>query len=332
MDTRLCLVIVVCFCHCNAIRIPPQWCSSIIKLCENFDDDSPIPPSASRIYCLQSLMDNPIMYLAPPVILWSPLEQFRHIIINCPKCVGSGSSNAVALRAVGWRNGGQGDRSEPRKVYGTSGVTLLVGRVYKCMNGHEVVGYHPGVLDQLPDCFIPFQLWHITGFTTDFMNLITSLITAGMSINGIRTFLYKQYVSFYFSKVEQFQEMIKLHSGDSRSNSGPGAESGQETFPTLSSWKKCFSSFLPSIHAISGCFLADFWTKQKIYTQCMRNTTIDETDSWLSLDHTFSSASKLSGIYMYYTCMCIYHVFKCMAHINNSLMRVPKLNRVTLLS
>ena len=82
------------------------------------------------------------------------------------------------------------------------------------------------------------------------MNLITSQITAGMSINGIRTFLYKQYVSFYFSKVEQFQEMIKLHSADSRSNSG---QSEQETFPTLhvSSWKKCFSSFLP--------FLDVFW-------------------------------------------------------------------------
>ena len=102
---------------------------AIIKLCENFDDDSPTPPSASRMYCLQSLMDDPIMYLAPPVILWSPLEQFRHnIVIKCPKCVGPGSSNAVVLHAVSWRNGGQGDRSEPRKVYGTNGVTLLISR------------------------------------------------------------------------------------------------------------------------------------------------------------------------------------------------------------
>ena len=36
---------------------------------------------------------------------------------------------------------------------------------------------------------------------------------------------------------------------------------------------------------------AAFWTRDAVYTRCMQCTTID---SWLSLDHTFSSASKFA--------------------------------------
>lgn len=43
-----------------------------------------------------------------------------------------------------------------------------------------------------------------------------------------------------------------------------------------------------------GLFLAEFWTKEGVYTQCMQNTTIGpEEYSWLGFDHTFASAQKL---------------------------------------
>lgn len=73
-------------------------------------------------------------------------------------------NNNILLHATGWHNGGHGEQSEPHKIYGT-GVCLLVGQVYRCLMGHEVVGYHPGFLEQIQTCFIPFKLWHITSFT-----------------------------------------------------------------------------------------------------------------------------------------------------------------------
>ena len=186
-------VSLLLLCSCDATRLPPPWRMNIIRLCDEFEDAQPTPPIVNRTYCLQSIEESlraPIMYLSPPVILWSPLEQFSatlQISFMCPKLSLSGHHD-VSLCATGWRNGAQGERSELRKIYGCDGVTLLVGRVYNCLMGHEVVGYHPGIMKQFPNCFNPFRLWHITGFTIEFT---VALITAGMSISGIRDVLNK---------------------------------------------------------------------------------------------------------------------------------------------
>ena len=86
----------------------------------------------------------------PPVILWSPLEQFRTILpdVRYPKCI-TLRDNSVSLCTTGWRNGAEGERSEPRRI---DGVTLLVGRIYKCSKGHEVLGYSPEILEKVPNC------------------------------------------------------------------------------------------------------------------------------------------------------------------------------------
>ena len=114
---------------CDATRLPPEWCAKLTKLCDSFDDDQPNQPVIIRMHCLQPTQENfdmPMMYLFPPVILWSPLEQFRtslQIDLECPKCLSSGRNN-VSLHPTGWRDGVHGERSEPRKVYGTDGVTI----------------------------------------------------------------------------------------------------------------------------------------------------------------------------------------------------------------
>lgn len=168
------------------------------------------------------------------------------------------------------------------------GITLLVGRVYGCSLGHEVVGYHPGIVAQIPICFVPFQLWYITGFTVEFISMTVALITAGMSIGDIRNHLHKTQVALYYNRQQQYKVIT---SSDSDVHG---------VFPNLDTWKNCFASFLPSAHALSGCFLADFWTKERVYTQCMQNTTTgDNDDAWLSLDHTFSSASEFSMEHKY---------------------------------
>ena len=271
---------------CGATRLPPQWCVQIMQLCNDFSDAHPTPPAVIQVHCLQSPQESlrsTILFLFLPVILWSPLEQFSNILpdVKCPKCIALGL-NGVSLCATGWRNGAEGERSEPRKVYGIDGVTLLVGRVYKCSKGHEVLGYSPEILRKIPDYFIPFQLWHITGFTRGFIEMTVSLITAGLSISGIRTFFQKRQNTWYYSQMQLYKGM--LSSDD---------QAAYESFPSLSTWKNCFSTFIPSTHALSGCFLADFWSEDSVYTECMKNISVDDNGgSWLSLDHTFSSASE----------------------------------------
>ena len=93
-------------------------------------------------------------------------------------------------------------------------------------------------------------------------------------------------MSLYYSRMQQFDEVAATLRKDLQVGT-------HEPFPSLSTWKSCFSSFLPSMHALSGCFLSEFWTKDVVCTRYMQSMTIDEDNSpWMSLDHTFASASK----------------------------------------
>ena len=160
------------------------------------------------------------------------------------------------------------------KIYGLYAITLLVCHVYACSKNHEIVGYHPGVLKQVPSCFIPFKLWHITGFTLEHVQLIASLLSFGMSIHKVREILFERIGWWYHHQKLKFMELNKNSSNN---------------FPSQAEW---FSSALPSQHSISSCFLADFWEKEEVYVKCMQSTTVNENSLWLSCDHTFASASK----------------------------------------
>ena len=68
---------------------------------------------------LEESANNPILYLFPPIILWSPVEQFQgtwQMNFFCPKCMQLGDVN-ISLYASGWHDAMHGDRSEPRKIY-----------------------------------------------------------------------------------------------------------------------------------------------------------------------------------------------------------------------
>ena len=187
----------------------------------------------------------------------------------------------VALHPIGWRDGSNEEISEPRKIHGCDGVTLVVGRVYECANKHVVLGYHPDIIKQIPAPFIPFKLWHITGFTIECVELVVALMSAGMSINYVRNVLEQKQLSFFYTQRMKFIHIISVMNREL-----------SILFPDLYVWRQQFSSHLPCNHSVSSCFLADFWSKESLYTQCMQNTTLDDDNLWLSLDHTFSSASK----------------------------------------
>ena len=115
----------------------------------------------------------PMILLMPPILLWSPTEQFPSLFQNgipCPLC-GDNQSN---LQMYGWRDGSGASRNQPRKIHRINNIVLLVSRVYKCKRGHEISACNPTILVCCPVAeLIPFQLWHITGFTMDFVNYIS---------------------------------------------------------------------------------------------------------------------------------------------------------------
>ena len=167
--------------------------------------------------------------------------------------------------------GTHGERSEP--IHGCDGVTLLVGYVYEC-DKHEVLAYHPDIIKQIAGSFIPFKLWHITGFTVESIELVVALMSAGMSVNYVKTVIEQKQLSFYTQKMK-FMHII----------SASNHELTTSSFPTAPAWQQHFSAPLPSNHALSSCFLAEFRLKESVYVQCMQNTTVDD-NLWLSLDHT----------------------------------------------
>ena len=275
--------IIACYIFLLVGGLPPEWTKLISSLCAEFNDDHPTPPNVIRnpqcITTLKELVHTPLAFLLPPLILWSPLEQFHGIIsgqICCPKC----TDQNVRLHARAWRDGTHGERSEPRKIHGCDGVTLLVGRVYECDNKHEVLAYHPDIIKQIPGPFIPFKLWHITGFTVECIELVVALISGGMSVNYVKTVIEQKQLSFFYTQKRKFMHI-------SASN-----HELTTSFPTAPAWQQHFSAPLPSNHALSSCFLAEFWSKESLYVQCMQNTTVDDNNLWLSLDHTFSSTSE----------------------------------------
>ena len=87
-------------------------------------------------------------------------------------------------------------------------MVLLVGRVYRCTKGHEVLGYHPGVLEQIPvQSLIPFELWHKTGFTRELMQYIFSLVMVGVSLSAVEDMLWKKIVLHYYHKKGIFLDL-----------------------------------------------------------------------------------------------------------------------------
>ena len=93
----------------HGVRLPPEWCASIKLACDEFNDETPLPPVVSSMRCLESMRETPIMCLLPVFILWSPLEQLATLCISfmCPKCAKEGIN--VSIHAIVWHDGTSGE-------------------------------------------------------------------------------------------------------------------------------------------------------------------------------------------------------------------------------
>ena len=261
-------------------RLHPQWCSFIADMCKKFEEN---PSFSAQIYCHHEVTaDQPYLHLIPPILIWSPVEQFKEVFpngFNCPKC-DPGSSSILYGHA--WMSGVESERTEPRKIHGRDGIVLLVGRRYKCFKkSHEVVSYHPGILRQISaPALIPFRLWSRTGFTSSLTNDIVAMVVSGVSVSTIESNLVLATVTQYSMKRIKFFQLQSL-------SNTPSHE-----FPSYEQWISLLSVVAPSRHAISACFLSSFWDIHPLFEKHMQCTSTTDEDSWLSCDHTFASAGE----------------------------------------
>ena len=180
-------VMLICTSDVEGGRLHLQWSSFIADLCKKFEQN---PTASSLLHLHQEFSNNhPYLHLLPPILLWAPVEQFKESFpggFYCPKCEPASCS---ILYGYGWMDGVGSERAEPRKIHGRDGIILLVGRRYKCSNlGHEVVGYHPGILRQLnAPSLTPFRLWSRTGFTSALTNDIITMVVSGVSPSTIES-------------------------------------------------------------------------------------------------------------------------------------------------
>lgn len=89
-------------------------------------------------------------YVHPRVIIWDPLQQQQHCFKNGFRCphYEHGRVSSI-LTPFKWKDG-KSERDLPRQMYCVNGPVLLVSRVYRCAQGHEIAGHDPRVLDNIP--------------------------------------------------------------------------------------------------------------------------------------------------------------------------------------
>ena len=107
--------------------------------------------------------------------------------------------------------------------------------------------------------------------------MIVGMVTSGISLSETHTFITMQFRNQFWKRKSHFEELQNVHDGCL-------------PFPTYEQWEREGPSSYPSWHSIAGCFMFDFWDKEKLYTHHTQLTSFDSSETWLSCDHTFASA------------------------------------------
>ena len=121
---------------------------------------------------------------------------------QCPKCLQSASSDSLehnSLAPIAWTNGCN-SKYNPRLLHDVNSNVLLLSRIYSCKCGHEVYGHHPKLIEnELVHPFLPFLLWHSTGFTLSFVDYVEqSSICSGASMQQCEKVFQQNRVSTLF--------------------------------------------------------------------------------------------------------------------------------------
>ena len=152
------------------------------------------------------LLLQPLHYLMPSLIVWSPVEQFPKVLLYCPKCSGGMKSTLLGKY---WTDGHSTDRLT-RLLHCVQSNVLLLSWVYACSQGHEVYGHNPGIMDTFSKHlggFVQFRLWYKTGFTQVLLEYLHQSICHGLALQDCERVLSDNYVYSYFRRKRMYYDM-----------------------------------------------------------------------------------------------------------------------------
>ena len=172
-------------------------------------------------------------------------------------------------------------RLNPRIIFDTNTVVLLVSAVYKCCRSHEIAACHPHVLKILnARTEIPFFLTHKNGFTLPLINLVEELADNGLSFEQIESTILRQYKSTYDRLAASFWRDLALSMSQGVVN-----EQLDSFFPSFSTQR--FPN--PSVVLLKDVFLKRFFQNEELYKNAMRSLKAN----WITCDHTFKSVCNI---------------------------------------
>lgn len=101
----------------------------------------------------------------------------------------------------------------PRRIYGLSGIVLLISRVYSCRAGHEVNGHNPAVLAMIQSSGrIPFLLSHRAGVMKELLEMIVSMVRNKQSFTQIHDILVERLCMCHLQNERRFLEYLNSYS------------------------------------------------------------------------------------------------------------------------
>ena len=117
--------------HSQMNPLPEAWKTAILMATEKFGEGTTgVMTIMSGVYATvaPTLIDstNPMSYLCPGILLWSPQECHKHLLtgkLKCPVCFATG--NTTPLSPWRWQLGTT-ERTQPRKIHNSRGIVLLV--------------------------------------------------------------------------------------------------------------------------------------------------------------------------------------------------------------
>ena len=222
-------------------------------------------------------------YVYPKVIIWDPLQQQQHCFkegFTCPHY--EHGHLRSQLSPCKWKDGRR-ERDMPRQIYCINGPVLIVSRVYRCTQGHEIAGHDPRLLDSIPSGDIKFHLSHKSGFTSELCSLVFALASGGQALNEIELFLAQRYLDNFAERQCRYSRHVSKYLEKNTSSD----KEKLSTFPSFDVWRPT-----PGTDTVHQCFLYIFKENEQFF----RQNISEKTAKWISADHTFKVAANIGCI------------------------------------
>ena len=204
-------------------------------------------------------------FCLPDIWIWDPI--LTHGPLLCPHCKDDFNKMVKVEETNEWETGTR-NSLVPRTLRTLSWYVALVGRMYKCENGHSIISYHAGILQQIKIEIQPFMLGHQIGITNEVFDFIMRTVEFGSLFEAIEKTLYSNFYDHLLRKLKLLDQF-------------PGSEANEVVL------KRIYKPL--SNDSILKIFLINYERNHERYEKDF-DDIICHT---ISIDHTFKAAANI---------------------------------------